>query len=141
MLEKILGKKLTRSHLSEKPISPGMIASHYAPNLPLRLQAATVAAHEVLLAFGPPLKGALLTQNLSTIESLPEAAANLFRMLRHLDTQGAVLGARGIAVMPIPDQGDANALGLAINDRLTRAAAPRTESGLSLPNATSILQK
>ncbi len=141
MLEKLLGRKLATSAEGETPISPGMLASHYAPTLPVRLQAKTVNSNEALLAFGAPLKGSLLTQNLSATENLQEAAANLFRMIRYLDTNASALGARGIAVMPIPDQGDANALGLAINDRLKRAAAPRTESGLSLPHPTSILHK
>jgi L-threonylcarbamoyladenylate synthase len=50
-----------------------------------------------------------------------EAAARLFAGLRELDARGQALGLRGIAVMPIPHTG----LGLAINDRLARAAAPR----------------
>ena len=50
-----------------------------------------------------------------------EAAAHLFAGLRWLDTEGARLGLRGIAAMPVPAMG----LGLAINDRLQRAAAPR----------------
>jgi len=49
---------------------------------------------------------------------LVEAAANLFAALRSLDATGATT----IAVMPIPSSG----LGEAINDRLKRAAAPRT---------------
>jgi L-threonylcarbamoyladenylate synthase len=46
----------------------------------------------------------------------------LFLGLRQLDAEVTRLGLAGIAVMPIPEQG----LGLAINDRLRRAAAPRT---------------
>jgi hypothetical protein len=52
---------------------------------------------------------------------LAEAAARLFEGLRALDAEGARLGLSGIAVMPVPQTG----LGLAINDRLARAAAPR----------------
>jgi L-threonylcarbamoyladenylate synthase len=55
--------------------------------------------------------------NLSPTGDLVEAAANLFSYLRALDK----VGARGIAVMPIPDHG----LGEAINDRLRRAAIPQ----------------
>jgi L-threonylcarbamoyladenylate synthase len=55
--------------------------------------------------------------NLSDAGDLTEAAANLFAMLRALDRPGVT----GIAVMPIPERG----LGIAINDRLRRAAAPR----------------
>ncbi|MDF2764424.1 MAG: threonylcarbamoyl-AMP synthase [Rhodospirillales bacterium] len=101
-----------------RPSSPGQLASHYAPDRPLRLNATEVAADEALLAFGPaPLTGALVTRNLSPSGDLIEAAANLFAYLRELDRSGA----RAIAAMPIPEQG----LGLAINDRLRRAASPR----------------
>ena len=98
--------------------SPGLLVSHYAPTLPVRLNATTVEPDEALLAFGPPLNNAAVTFQLSLTESLPEAAARLFNGLRELDHPGM----RGIAVMPIPDHG----LGLAINDRLQRAAAPRS---------------
>jgi len=100
------------------PQAPGMLESHYAPVLPLRLDAATVASDEALLAFGPRvLVGARKTLNLSPAGDLTQAAANLFAHLRRLDASGA----RRIAVMPVPEQG----LGRAINDRLRRAAAPR----------------
>lgn len=98
--------------------SPGLLTSHYAPRLPLRLEASNVAADEALLAFGPaPLPGAAVTLNLSPGGNLLEAAANLFALLRALDRPGLA----GIAVMPVPGEG----LGEAINDRLRRAAAPR----------------
>lgn len=105
--------------------SPGLLLSHYAPTLPVRLSARDVAADEALLAFGPPLPGPVAAYQLSGSKDLAEAAARLFEGLRWLDEQGQRLGARGIAVMPVPDAG----LGLAINDRLTRAAAPRLMPG------------
>ncbi len=96
--------------------SPGQLESHYAPARPVRLEATSVGADEGLLAFGPaPLPGAMLTSNLSPTGDLAEAAANLFAQMRALDRPG--IGR--IAVMPIPQTG----LGLAINDRLRRAAA------------------
>jgi L-threonylcarbamoyladenylate synthase len=99
--------------------SPGQLASHYAPARPLRLDVATVAADEALLAFGPqPLEGAAETLNLSPGGDLEEAAANLFGMLRALDRPEF----RAIAVMPVPGHD----LGEAIRDRLIRAAAPRS---------------
>ena len=99
--------------------SPGLLVSHYAPRLPVRLAATGVAADEALLAFGPALPGAAITFQLSETADLTEAAARLFAGLRSLDAAGQTL--RAIAVMPIPDAG----LGTAINDRLQRAAAPR----------------
>ena len=96
--------------------SPGQLESHYAPSRPVGLEATTVAADEGLLAFGPrPPVGAMLTCNLSPTADLAEAAANLFSQMRALDRPG--IGR--IAVMSIPNTG----LGLAINDRLRRAAA------------------
>jgi L-threonylcarbamoyladenylate synthase len=98
--------------------SPGMLASHYAPSLPLRLQAVTAQPGEGLLAFGPVAPpGFVEVLWLSRSGDLAEAAANLFAMLRRLDRPSF----SGIAVMPIPETG----LGRAINDRLRRAAAPR----------------
>jgi L-threonylcarbamoyladenylate synthase len=100
--------------------SPGMLASHYAPSLPLRLDAAEARPGEALLAFGPggPLPGYAEILWLSRAGDLAEAAANLFAMLRQLDRPVF----SGIAVMPIPERG----LGRAINDRLRRAAAPKS---------------
>jgi len=95
--------------------SPGMLASHYAPSLPLRLDAVQARPGEALLAFGaeaPP--GFAEVVWLSLTGDLAEAAANLFAMLRRLDRPPFT----AIAVMPIPEHG----LGRAINDRLRRAA-------------------
>jgi L-threonylcarbamoyladenylate synthase len=101
--------------------SPGLQVSHYAPSLPLRLDAVQIAPYEALLAFGPPLPGASLTFQLSQAENLNEAAARLFEGLHWLDAHALAEDLTAIAAMPIPT----HALGLAINDRLTRAAAPR----------------
>ncbi len=101
--------------------SPGLLVSHYAPALPVRLGAERAEAEEAVLAFGPPLEGGGAVYQLSAARDLVEAAARLFEGLRWLDREGGRLGLRGIAAMPVPDSG----LGLAINDRLQRAAAPR----------------
>jgi L-threonylcarbamoyladenylate synthase len=123
-IEQVLGRKLADAPSSaaadsDAPLAPGMLASHYAPRTPLRLNATDVRTGEVLLAFGAPPAGAALpagkVRNLSPRGDLIEAAANLFSHLRALDG----LGATTIAVMPVPHEG----LGEAINDRLARAAA------------------
>lgn len=93
--------------------APGMMTSHYAPVSAVRLNADEARDGEVLLGFGGTPGAAA---DLSPSGDLTEAAANLFGLLRSLDGQAPTL-----AVAPIPDRG----LGLAINDRLTRAAAPR----------------
>jgi len=104
----------------EAPIaSPGLLQSHYAPRLPLRLDARDAAPDEAFLAFGrAPRTQAAASLNLSETGDLIQAAAGLFAALRALDRPGL----RAIAVMPVPERG----LGEAINDRLRRAAAPRS---------------
>ncbi|MEL6919720.1 MAG: L-threonylcarbamoyladenylate synthase, partial [Pseudomonadota bacterium] len=101
--------------------APGMMTSHYAPDMPVRLNAAEVLAHEAVLAFGPDMPsgadGAALLINLSPSGDLAEAAQNLFAAMRAANASPA----RALAVAPIPETG----LGAAINDRLRRAAAPR----------------
>jgi L-threonylcarbamoyladenylate synthase len=97
---------------------PGQLASHYAPALPLRLNAASCGADEALLAFGAPVGAPGAVYQLSAAGDLAEAAARLYAGLRTLDALAAARGLRGLAAMPIPRDG----LGAAINDRLTRAA-------------------
>jgi len=93
------------------PKAPGMLARHYATELPLRLNASAPQAGEVLLGFGAVSEATL---NLSARGDLTEAAANLFACLHRLDDPAYA----GIAISPIPEEG----LGRAINDRLRRAA-------------------
>ena len=93
--------------------SPGRLALHYAPEAPVRINAAGPEAGEAYLAFGPAPLGPLVF-NLSPRRDLRQAAANLFSMLRAADRTRP----RAIAVAPIPAEG----LGEAINDRLKRAA-------------------
>jgi len=122
-IEELLGAKIldTPNAAGKALTAPGRLASHYAPRATLRLNATTARADEALLVFGPKLlngaQDTKMTLNLSPRGDLVEAAANLFAYLRALDASGATT----IAVSPIPQEG----LGEAINDRLTRAAAPR----------------
>ena len=120
-LESALGSPIeTSGGSTAAPTAPGQLASHYAPNAELRLGAAEAHADEAALDFGGLLAasaaGARL--DLSPGCDLAEAASHLFAYLRALDAAGAAR----IAVAPIPEHG----LGAAINDRLRRAAAPRT---------------
>jgi len=116
-LEAALGKPLATGGDGDKPTSPGQLASHYAPQAALRLDATEARTGEVLVGFGP-VKGAL---TLSETGDLVEAAARLFHALREADNLAGPQGR--IAFAPIPETG----LGRAINDRLRRAAAPRSQ--------------
>jgi L-threonylcarbamoyladenylate synthase len=122
-IERLLGRPLLQppddpTPDSSQPLAPGMLASHYAPRTPVRLDVIALEPGEALLAFGPGtvagIDAATAVMNLSTRGDLMEAAANLFGYLRALDG----CGARGIAVMSVPNYH----IGEAINDRLRRAA-------------------
>lgn len=94
----------------ERIEAPGQLASHYAPGKPLRLNAEAAEADEFHIGFGP-VGG---TYSLSPSGDLAEAAVNLYAALH----RAAADGQPRIAVAPIPAEG----IGLAINDRLRRAA-------------------
>jgi L-threonylcarbamoyladenylate synthase len=113
-IESLLGYAL-RAPTDSAIKAPGQLKSHYAPTLPLRLNARHALPGEAWLGFGDNLE---YTLNLSPTADLTEAARNLFVMLHMLDAPTYT----GIAVAPIPHEG----LGMAINDRLERAAADRT---------------
>jgi L-threonylcarbamoyladenylate synthase len=91
--------------------APGQLASHYAPTKPLRLNAAHAEPGEWLIGFGS-LGG---DENLSAASDLAQAAARLFDALHRADASHS----KAIAVAGIPNAG----IGVAINDRLARAAA------------------
>jgi L-threonylcarbamoyladenylate synthase len=113
-IEAVTGPLVRPESDPHAPRSPGMLASHYAPDAAVQLNCRDLPEGGVMLGFGK-VDGDL---NLSPAGDLIEAAANLFAMMHELDERGA----RVIAVAPIPETG----LGAAINDRLRRAAAPRT---------------
>ena len=91
--------------------APGMMASHYAPSKPLRLDATEARAGEILIGYGA-VRGDLYLG-----ETPVEAAANLFDLMHQADAAPR----RAIAVAPVPGEG----LAAAIRDRLKRAAVPR----------------
>jgi L-threonylcarbamoyladenylate synthase len=111
----IIGPLISADSESTAPKSPGQLAAHYAPSIPLRMNASHAKPGEARLGFGA---SADATLNLSPSGDLREAAANLFGMIRALDDPARYTG---IAVAPVPLAG----IGLAINDRLTRAARGR----------------
>ncbi|MCE7886885.1 MAG: threonylcarbamoyl-AMP synthase [Alphaproteobacteria bacterium PRO2] len=127
-IEQVLGERVSyESGDALSPKSPGLLLKHYAPKIPLRLNAIDLNPGEALLGFSSlkfmGIKGGgaamslpeSMRRNLSEEGDLHQAAANLFAMLRELDRTEH----KGIAVMPVPDVG----LGVAINDRLKRAAS------------------
>jgi L-threonylcarbamoyladenylate synthase len=114
-IEGITGALAVESHAA-RPHAPGQFLSHYAPRAEIRLNVERPRNGEAYLGFGPlHMHG---PYSLSPSGDLVEAAASLFRLLHDIDATGITT----IAVAPIPHHG----LGEAINDRLLRAAAPRS---------------
>jgi L-threonylcarbamoyladenylate synthase len=117
----VLGQPLVEADGVHLHRGPGMLASHYAPAKPLRMNAQSVLPGEALLGFGGAMvegrTSSTPTIDLSPSGDLREAAARLFASLRALDDSGCT----GIAAAPVPSHG----LGEAINDRLFRASVPR----------------
>lgn len=129
-IEAATGTTLRRRKAGSAIEAPGMMASHYAPAARVRVEAVRVAPGEALVNFGgqriPGAESACVIHDLSATGDLVEAAAALFDTLKRADSAGASV----IAVAPIPTTG----LGEAINNRLSRAAAPR-DSGSSTQTA------
>ena len=94
--------------------APGQLASHYAPGKPMRLNISSdeVAPDDFVIGFGA-ISG---DSTLSARGDLNEAAARLYACLH----EAARSEKPRIAVAPVPEEG----IGIAINDRLRRAATP-----------------
>lgn len=107
----VLGPANDVTTSSGKIEAPGQLTSHYAPGKPVRLGAARAEEGEFLIGFGP-VAGDI---SLSPAGDLAQAAARLYACLH----AAAAAPAARIAVAPVPDEG----IGVAINDRLRRAAA------------------
>ncbi|MDR1597309.1 MAG: threonylcarbamoyl-AMP synthase [Holosporales bacterium] len=120
LIERVLGYAPLPADIGDVIKSPGLMKRHYAPSIPLYMNQCErdAEAGDAFLGFGGECRS---PHNLSPAGSLIEAAANLFRMLHEMDDPAKF---NAIRVAPIPMRG----IGLAINDRLQRAAVP---AGLS----------
>ncbi|RUX51881.1 threonylcarbamoyl-AMP synthase [Mesorhizobium sp. M4A.F.Ca.ET.050.02.1.1] len=98
--------------------APGQLRSHYAPNAAVLMEVDQPTANMVWVGFGPPCAGCHLT--LSASGDLEEAARSLYAIMVEADVLAKAGDVIGFA--PVPTYG----LGRAINDRLRRAAAPRS---------------
>jgi L-threonylcarbamoyladenylate synthase len=108
---------VAKEAINGKIEAPGMLASHYAPDARVVPNCVTTPNDGAWLQFGEVKQTQLPHLNLSASGNLIEAAANLYSFLKILDREKP----EAIHVSPIPDLG----IGIAINDRLKRAAAPR----------------
>ena len=118
-LEATLGRRPDLGSADGKPLAPGQLPKHYATRTRLRIlddPLAPATGRVGLLAFAPRAPGGFAAvEVLAEDGSLATAAANLFAALRRLDALSLDL----IVAESCPETG----LGLAIMDRLRRAAA------------------
>ena len=113
-ISKVLNKKITIYQGSKAIKAPGMLKKHYSPGIPIKLNQKKAKNNEAFIVFGKKYKKAKNIFNLSSKSNLNVAARNLYKILRLIKKKNYKM----ICVSPIPQTG----IGLAINDRLTRAA-------------------
>ena len=94
--------------------APGMLKRHYSPGIPIKLNQVRAKDNEAFIVFGKKYKKGKNVFNLSNKSDLNEAARNLYKILRLIKKKNYKM----ICVSLIPRIG----IGLAINDRLNRAA-------------------
>jgi L-threonylcarbamoyladenylate synthase len=113
-VSKILNRKITINQLSKRIKAPGMLKRHYSPGIPIKLNQTKAKNNEAFIVFGKKYKKGKNIFNLSSKANLIEAAKNLYKTLRLIKSKNYKI----ICVSSIPQKG----IGLAINDRLNRAA-------------------
>ena len=113
-ISKALNRKIVIDQGSKIIKAPGMIKRHYSPGIPMKLNQTKAKNNEAFIVFGKKYKKGKNIFNLSYKSSLNEAAKNLYKTLRLIKNKNYKM----ICVSSIPQIG----IGLAINDRLNRAA-------------------
>ncbi len=113
-IQKILGKKIFYKK-SKKIRSPGNLKNHYSPDIPIKLNVKKAEKNSAFITIGKKFKKSKGVYNLSEKSNLEEAAKNLYKTLITIKKKKY----KKISVMKIPNIG----VGIAINDRLKRAAA------------------
>ena len=113
-ISKVLNKKTFISHNSKIIKAPGMLKRHYSPGIPMKLNQKKAKNNEAFIVFGKKYKKGKNIFNLSSKSDLNEAAKKLYKTLRIIKSRNYKM----IYVSSIPQIG----IGLAINDRLRRAA-------------------
>lgn len=118
-VRKFLPNIKVRAHSSSNPAAPGMLKSHYAPSIPLQIVEEHSRNRDRIgyITFGEKVDLGIgsVQMELSASRSYSEAARNLFRFMRTLDSTDL----KSLEVKLLPEED----LGIAINDRLRRAAS------------------
>lgn len=117
-LSVLLGIKVLFSDNKDSIIAPGMAKKHYSPSSPLKINSDKANQGEFAINFGDSNLGGKYSLNLSANGDLIEAASNLYDMLILADDTALRDNLESIVVAKIPKE----SIGLAINDKLERAA-------------------
>ena len=113
-IKKILGSNVKIGAQNSKLKSPGLLKKHYSPGIPIFLNKKLFDTNHAFITFGKKHKNNSNYFNLSKKSNLKEAAAKLYEILRKIKR----LKYEKIYIVKIPNQ----EIGIAINDRLKRAA-------------------
>ena len=113
-ISKVLNRKIKIYYGSKIIKAPGMLKKHYSPGIPMKLNQKKAKDNEAFIVFGKKYKKGKNIFNLSYESNINEAAKNLYRILRLVKNKNYKM----ICVCSIPKNG----IGIAINDRLNRAA-------------------
>jgi L-threonylcarbamoyladenylate synthase len=109
-----------KTHGNSNPLAPGMLDKHYSPNTPFELYAhgekPPMSHNGLYILFTDMMTEVPVDRKLilSPMGNMAEAASNLFKFMRQAD-EGKW---NKIYATKVPNEG----LGMAINDRLNRAA-------------------
>ncbi len=114
-ISKVLKKKIYILRNTKKIKSPGQLKKHYSPGIPIKLNCKKADNKAAFIVYGKNYKNNNKNIfNLSKNGNLEEAARKLYTTLRKIKN----LGFKKINVVKIPN----NKIGIAINDRLRKAA-------------------
>ncbi len=113
-IEKILKKRVKKNFTSKYMRSPGMMAKHYSPGIPVLINQKKHDGKSAFVYLGNKYKNNIKFFSLSKNSNLNEAASNLYKLFRLIKKKGY----KRIQIAKIPNLGS----GIAINDRIQRAS-------------------
>ena len=117
IISNILKSKVSYKKNSVKIKAPGALRKHYSPGIPMMLNQKKCDKNNAFIIFGKRYKQNKNTFNLSKNSNLNEAARNLYKIFRKIKNKEY----KKIYVVKIPNK----KVGIAINDRLRRAAGKK----------------
>ncbi len=113
-IERTLKIKFNKNYRKRKILSPGMMAKHYSPGIPILINQKKHDGTSAFIYIGNKYKYKKNFFSLNKKNNLNLAASNLYKVLRTIKKKGY----KKIQIHKIPHYG----AGIAINDRIKRAS-------------------